>query len=69
MKSIHFPAIAALSVLLCQNASLLASPPADTNPPPRLTVELRDGSRVIGTSVDKNFKFRSALLGDLKLGV
>jgi hypothetical protein len=41
----------------------------DTNPPPRLTVELRDGSRVIGTSVEKNFKFHSELLGDLKLAV
>ena len=45
-------------------AALLA---ADTNPPPRLTVELRDGSRVVGTSVEKNFKFHSALLGDLHL--
>lgn len=42
---------------------------ADTNPPPRLTVELRDGSRVIGTSVEKNLRFHSALLGDLKLAV
>lgn len=42
---------------------------ADTNPPPRLTVELRDGSRVIGTSTEKNFKFHSSLLGDLKLAV
>jgi hypothetical protein len=42
---------------------------ADTNPPPRLTVELRDGSRVVGTSVEKNFKFHSALLGDVKLAV
>jgi len=41
----------------------------DTNPPPRLTVELRDGSRVIGTSVEKYLKFHSALLGDLKLEV
>jgi Concanavalin A-like lectin/glucanases superfamily len=42
---------------------------ADTNPPPRLTIELRDGSRVVGTSVEKNFNFHSALLGDLKLAV
>jgi hypothetical protein len=41
----------------------------DTNPPPRLTVELRDGSRVVGTSGEKNFKFHSALLGDFKLDV
>ena len=69
MKALHFLAIAVLSVLLCQNAPLLASPPVDTNPPPRLTVELHDGSRVVGTSVGKNFKFHSALLGDLKLEV
>jgi hypothetical protein len=42
---------------------------AETNPPPRLTVELRDGSRVVGTSEDKYFKFHSALLGDIKLDV
>ena len=42
---------------------------ADTNPPPRLTVELRDGSRVVGDSVAKNFAFQSALLGKIKLAV
>lgn len=42
---------------------------ADTNPPPRLTVELRDGSRVVGTCADKNFKLHSALLGEIKLDV
>ena len=53
--------------------ALFASPAraaqAATNPPPRLTVELRDGSRVVGTSVEKNFKFHSALLGEIKLNV
>lgn len=42
---------------------------SDTNPPPRLTVELRDGSRVVGTSVEKNIQFRSALFGDVRLAV
>jgi hypothetical protein len=42
---------------------------ADTNPPPRLTVELRDGSRVVGESVEKRFEFRSTLLGEIKLNV
>jgi hypothetical protein len=43
---------------------------AETNPPPpRLTVKLRDGSRVVGTSAEKNFKFHSALLGEIKLDV
>ncbi|HTR43792.1 MAG TPA: LamG domain-containing protein [Pseudomonadales bacterium] len=41
----------------------------DTNPPPRLTIELRDGSRIVGTSAEKFFEFHSALLGDLKLEV
>jgi hypothetical protein len=40
-----------------------------TNPPPRLTVELRDGSRVVGASADDYFTFRSALLGEVKLNV
>jgi hypothetical protein len=42
---------------------------ADTNSPPRLTVELRDGSRVVGASVEKSFAFHSALLGKVKLDV
>jgi hypothetical protein len=42
---------------------------ADTNLPPRLTVELRDGSRVVGVSAEKYFKFHSALLGEIKLDV
>lgn len=42
---------------------------ADTNPPTRLTIELRDGSRIIGTSAEKFFKFHSTLLGNLKMEV
>jgi len=41
----------------------------DANPPIKLTVQLRDGSRVVGTSLDEKLKFHSALLGDLKLPV
>lgn len=40
---------------------------ADTNPPPHLTIELRDGSRVVGQSLEKTIRFRSTLLGELKL--
>jgi hypothetical protein len=41
---------------------------AGTNSPEiRLTVELHDGSRVVGSPVDKNLKFRSALLGEFQL--
>ncbi len=58
-----------LSIFIFLSCGFTAASATDTNPPPRLTVELRDGSRVIGTSVEKNFRFRSALLGDLKLAV
>jgi hypothetical protein len=61
--------LSAVSIFISLFANLTGAAPADTNPPPRLTIELRDGSRVIGTSVEKNFKFRSVLLGDLKLDV
>jgi hypothetical protein len=41
----------------------------DTNPLPRLNVELRDGSRIVGQSMEQSFKFHSFLLGDLNLNV
>jgi len=56
--------LCAVMGLRCAQAAI-----TDTNPPPRLTVELRDGSRVVGTSVGKYFEFHSALLGDVKLAV
>ena len=56
-------------ISIFSSGSLIDALAADTNPPPRLTVELRDGSRVVGTSVEKNFKFHSALLGELRLDV
>jgi len=59
----------ALYFLLFAFLISIAAGAADTNPPPRLTVELRDGSRVVGASRDKNIKFHSALLGDFKLAV
>ena len=64
-----------LRLLLFPVAALLlagitkAEPAAGDNPPPRLTIELRDGSRVVGQSVDEQLKFDSSLLGDLKLAV
>lgn len=51
------------------SGSLAGGFAADTNSPPRLTVELRDGSRVVGTCAEKFFKFHSPLLGELKLEV
>jgi len=56
-------------VLVFLSAIFSVARAADTNPPPRLTLELRDGSRVVGDSVAKNFKFNSALLGEIKLNV
>jgi hypothetical protein len=46
-----------------------ASPTGTNLPPCQLTVELRDGSRVIGQSDSETIKFRSTLLGNLKLAV
>jgi hypothetical protein len=60
-----FASILALA-LLARPASAAV---ANTNSSPRLTVELRDGSRVIGTSVGNQFKFHSTLFGDLTLDV
>ena len=56
-------------VLLLSCLIPFASNAADTNQPPRLTVELRDGSRVVGESLEKNFNFQSVLLGKIKLAV
>lgn len=55
--------------LLFSSLHVSRSLAADTTPPPRLTVELRDGSRVIGSSEKQTFKFHSELLGELKLPV
>jgi Concanavalin A-like lectin/glucanases superfamily len=50
--------------------NLAAADLSATNPPAyRLTIELRDGSRVIGECSSDHLKFHSALLGDLKLWV
>ncbi|MGD0253160.1 MAG: LamG domain-containing protein [Verrucomicrobiota bacterium] len=51
------------------SGSLSGAFATDTNPPPYLTVELRDGSRVIGQSLESTIRFHSTLLGDLKLEV
>ena len=63
MKIPWLRAVSISILVLSWNSALRA---ADPNPPPRLTVEVRDGSRVVGTSVEEKLKFHSALLGDLK---
>lgn len=57
------------AVVLCQLP--VQGGGSDTNPPAdyRLTVELRDGSKVIGKSSEESFQFRSEVLGDLKLAL
>jgi hypothetical protein len=57
-----------LSILLLSGLPIQAGTPK-TNPPAgfRLTVELRDGSRVLGESREDQFQFHSEILGDLKL--
>ena len=50
-------------------AALSANAADGTNPPPRLTVELRDGSRLVGTCPEQSFRFHSAPLGDLKVNL
>lgn len=57
------PVIAGL--LLSTTIHALATDPA----PPHMTVELRDGSRIVCQSLDKNFRFRSALSGEIDLPV
>ena len=57
------------AVFIYLASGLFAQAGTDTNPPPRLTVELKDGSRVVGISVERDFRFHSALLGGLTLAV
>src|ERR1019366_6550733 len=63
------PCLLAVFIVVSLFANSTSAALENTNPPPRLTVELRDGSRVVGQSVEKNFKFHSALLGEIKLDV
>jgi hypothetical protein len=62
-----------LICILCALAfcfNLAQAAPVSTNESVfKLTVELRDGSRVVGRSADDKFKFHSTLLGDLKLEI
>jgi hypothetical protein len=68
MKITLLRALCGLNLALIFSSPTVANP-TGTNLLPRLTVELRDGSRVVGASVEKNVKFHSALLGDFKLAV
>lgn len=67
MKLLRIQAFPLLTFALVVLVSSIAA--ADTAVTPQLTVDLRDGSRVVGTSVEKDLKFRSDLLGNLKLAI
>jgi hypothetical protein len=56
------------SAFLCGNHAVASQ--SATNPPAyRLTIDMRDGSRLIGESGNDHLKFHLALLGDLKFWV
>jgi len=58
-----FAMVCALVGLHCAQAQ----PAATNESSSQLTVELRDGSRVVGKSLEDTFRFHSAVLGDRKL--
>jgi hypothetical protein len=56
--------------VLATNLHLVQAAPADTNETVvRLSLDLRDGSHVVGKSLADDWRFHSDLLGDLKLAV
>jgi len=55
-------------VLLCSYQAH-AAPPSTTKTGSRLTVELQDGSRIIGKSGDETFQFNSDVLGEMNLSL
>ena len=69
MKKISCTVFCALNFLASSFASSTGGSVNTNSTDVKLIVELHDGSRVVGQSVEKSFKFRSALFGDLKLAV
>ena len=67
MKNLLGCLMALITMLLL--GGIARAEPGSDNPPPRLMIELSDGSRVVGQSVDDRLKFDSSLLGTLKLAV
>src|ERR1035438_7652131 len=64
--TLRFFCVLVVSSLCCRQA---AAAPSATNSPAelRLTVELQDGSRVVGKGGDENLLFKSDVLGEMKL--
>ena len=67
MKGKLFPEVCFLSCLMLLQGCATAAPTSTNQTGFRLTVELQDGSRIIGKSGDETFQFRSDVLGELKL--
>jgi Concanavalin A-like lectin/glucanases superfamily len=57
--------------ILAAGSSITPAAPAGTNQPGGfcLTIELQDGSKIIGKNGDDNFQFRSDVLGEMKLSL
>jgi Concanavalin A-like lectin/glucanases superfamily len=58
-----------LGVLILSFTQSKAAPASTNKTTLRLGLELRDGSHIVGKSLDASWRFHSALLGDLKLPV
>lgn len=65
MKIFRLLILAAAIFVILSNGPFAAA----TNSSPRLIVTLRDGSRVVGASLENRLEFHSELLGDFKLPV
>ncbi len=62
MKLLHLSTVA---VFACRLSYAVAAEPSS----PRVTVELSDGSRIVGQCLDKKLRFHSALLGEVALPI
>jgi hypothetical protein len=58
-----------LSCLLLLQGCATAAPTSTNQTGFRLTIELQDGSKIIGKSGDKDFQFRSDMLGEIRLSL
>jgi hypothetical protein len=69
MKTISFALGWCIFLIFSPSPAAVASSTDSNLQPCRLTVDLRDGSRLLGQSDSEAIKFRSPLLGNLKLAV
>jgi hypothetical protein len=67
MKGKLFPEVCFLSCLMLLQGCATAAPTSTNQTSFQLTIELQDGSKIIGKSGDNTFQFRSDVLGEIKL--